>query len=226
MTSINICIIEDEPEILETLKSFFELKGHNVIGFESSEDFEATDQSGFHGLYLVDWNLPGKNGIDLIREIRKNDSMSPIFIVSGFGQKDQIIQGLNAGADDYITKPFNFDELHARAANSFKKFDLFSKSNDAGEATGIRLLPEANSFMLNDQVVSLTHREYIIFSCMFQHCNEPVSREELLDEFSGDDNMTIRNIDVHVFSLRKKIKTVDLYIQTIRGVGYQLSPIS
>lgn len=222
MTSINICIIEDEPEILETLKSFFELKGHHVFDFESAEAFDEFYDQDFQGLYLVDWNLPGKNGIELIRDIRKKDNMSPIFIVSGFGQKEQIIQGLNAGADDYITKPFNFDELHARAANALKKFDIYNKQQSIG-SNAIRLLPEANSFMIDEKVISLTQREYIIFAYMYRHSNEAVSREDLLGQFSGDEKMTIRNIDVHVFSLRKKIKDADLYIHTVRGIGYQLS---
>lgn len=220
MTSINICIIEDEPEILETLKTFFELKGQKVWCFKSAEDFEASDMSNFDGLYLIDWNLPGKDGIQLIKELRDEDEISPIFIVSGYGQKEQVIEGLKAGADDYITKPFNFDELYTRAVNAFKKYNMYSQGSDP---RSVKLLPEANSFIMAEKVISLTQREFVIFAYLYENCNKPVSREELLGQFSKDDQMTVRNIDVHVFSLRKKIKDADLNVQTIRGIGYQLT---
>lgn len=221
MENVNsVCIIEDENEIVETMTTFLENRGFKVFSFESAELFYANAPKDFKGLYLVDWNLPGEPGIEIISKIRMTDKISPIFMVSAFTNKEDIVAGLERGADDYITKPFSFDELTARVKNSLSKFSIIS--NQATDEQ-MKLLPEAKSFIKEGQTVSLTKREYIIFEYLFNKLGLPVTREELIDQFSNEEKMTERNIDVHVFSLRKKIKVVNLMVETIWGIGYKLS---
>lgn len=219
VASNHVCIIEDNIEIVEAMKSCLEEHNFKVVSYGSAEEFYEKRDKDFKGLYLIDWHLPGEPGINIVNFIRSKDKVSPIFIVSAFSQNSDIVTGLKAGADDYITKPFNFDELIARVQNASRKFDHVTSQTDFD---GIRLLPKASSFIKDGETVSLTEREYRIFDKLFLEKENAVSREDLIKCFSDDESMTVRNIDVHVFSLRKKIKEVDMVIETVRGVGYKL----
>ena len=222
MEAINkICIIEDEVDIVETLTTYFENEKYSVISFNSAEEFYEKMPSDFKGLYLVDWNLPGEPGINIITNIRLKDKVSPIFMVSAFSKSEDIVEGLNRGADDYITKPFSFDALLIKVKNSLNKLSLVS--SDLSLNDQMRLLPEAKSFMKDGKTVSLTQREFIIFNHLYQKLGQSASRQDLINQFDNEEKMTERNIDVHVFSLRKKIKPVELVVETVWGTGYKLS---
>ena len=215
----NICIIEDEKDIAEALKIYFEGHGYKINNYSSAEDFYLNRSSDFKGLYLVDWNLPGDPGINIITKIREEDKFSPIFMVSAYSKNEEIITGLKAGADDYITKPFSLDELKARIDNAYLKFNHINEEIDSSE---FKLLPEATAFIKSGRTINLTQREYIIFEELYKHKDEPMTRDELILCFKNDEKMTVRNIDVHIFSLRKKIKEADLNIETVWGKGYKL----
>lgn len=215
----NICVIEDEIDIAESIKLFFETEDFSVILFQNAEDFYRDIPADYKGIYLVDWNLPGAQGIDIIKKIRLRDKVSPVFMLSAFSSPDQVIEGLTSGADDYITKPFNLEELKVRVVNSLKKFSIVDSYISKER---IQLLPEANSFIIDGNTISLTSREYTLFNTLLVSEGEPVSRDQLIEEFSNDEKITARNIDVHVFSLRKKIKVANLLIETVWGKGYRL----
>lgn len=221
----NICIVEDEQDIVEAMTTYFENEKYNVISFNSAEEFYDKAPSDYQGLYLLDWNLPGGPGIDIVSKIRIKDKVSPIFMVSAFSKNEDIVEGLRRGADDYITKPFSFDQLLERVRNSLKKLSLVLADGHNGESGQVRLLPEAKSFIKDGQTISLTQREFIIFNFLYEKLGDPVTREDLIAQFSSEEKMTERNIDVHIFSLRKKIKTVNLVVETVWGKGYKLSGI-
>ena len=221
--SHNLCIIEDEIDIADALKEYFEGEGFNVSAFYNGMDFlrnEGTEN--FDGFYLVDWNLPDIQGIDIVKKIRETNKLSPVFMVTAYSKKEDIINGLKAGADDYITKPFNFEELLQRVRNSALKKEAMNEKigDDDGE---VKLLPAAAAFLKGNTAINLTRREYIIFEKLYLSNGECVTREQLIDCFEKEDKMTIRNIDVHIFSLRKKIKEVCYKIDTVWGLGYKLS---
>lgn len=219
MSSGKICIIEDEKDIVDALSTYLEMKGYEISSFNTAEDFYQNHDNEFKGLYLVDWNLPGEPGINIISRIRQKDKFSPIFMVSAYSKNDEILTGLKAGADDYITKPFSLEELHARIENAQTKYAHINNEIDSSE---FKLLPEASAFIKEGKTVNLTQREFIIFEKLYQEKSDPVTREDLISCFKNDEKMTMRNIDVHVFSLRKKIKEVELYIDTVWGKGYKL----
>ena len=218
----NICVIEDEVDIADSIKIYFEANDFKVLLFQNAEDFYQDISDDFKGIYLVDWNLPGAQGIDIIKRIRQTDKVSPVFMVSAFSTQDQIIEGLSSGADDYITKPFSLEELKVRVSNSLRKFSIVDSQISKDK---IQLLPEANSFIIEGQTISLTSREYTLFEALLESEGEPVSRDQLIEKLSNDEKITARNIDVHVFSLRKKIKTANLLIETVWGKGYKLVEI-
>lgn len=218
----NICVIEDETDIAESMKIYFETHGFDVMLFQNAEDFYKEIPETFKGIYLVDWNLPGDQGIDIIKNIRTKDKISPIFMVSAFSSQDQIIEGLRSGADDYITKPFSLDELIARVSNSLRKFSIVQSQLNTDE---IKLLPEAKSFIKDGQTIRLTTKEFSLFQALYNADGQPVSRDKLLETLLEDEKITARNIDVHVYSLRKKIKPSDLIIETVWGEGYRLTEL-
>ncbi|MBC77897.1 MAG: hypothetical protein CME64_17960 [Halobacteriovoraceae bacterium] len=216
----NICVIEDEQDIRESVKEFFEENEYTVFDYSSAEDFYQNQLSeDFCGVYLLDWTLPGDSGIDVVKKIRTQDKISPIFILSAKSSREEVLEGLTAGADDYLTKTFSFDELAARVDNAAAKFELLLQKSQLED---FRLLPEANAFIKNGKTVNLTSREFTIFNYLVQKTGEPVTRDLLIECFSNEEKMTNRNIDVHVFSLRKKLKEVSMHIETVWGKGYKL----
>lgn len=213
-----VTIIEDEQEIGESLSIFLRRKNFEVKHYLSAEEFFSDRDAATDCIYLVDWNLPGIKGIDIIRTIRTRDKFSPIFMVSANSQNQDILQGLKAGADDYLTKPFDFDALAVRIENAWSKLT----SLEGNLMThGVKLIPEANSVMKNGVTVSLTAREFVIFEHLYK-IGDTVSREDLIARFDIKEKMTVRNIDVHIFFLRKKLAKLNMAIITVWGAGYKL----
>ena len=214
-----VILIEDEVDIAETIRYFFEKKGLEIDHFISSEEYLTKKDDLRPAVFLIDWNLPGEPGVQLIKKIRENDKTSPIIMVSAFSTNDQMLEGLEAGADDYVTKPFNYDLLYQKVYNAHRKYQVILE-NAFGE--GVRLIEEAHAFMKDGKTYSLTPREYTIFKHLHEEPGRPIDRESLVGLFGDDEKVTNRNIDVHIFSLRKKIKESGISIQTIWGKGYQL----
>lgn len=215
----SIVIIEDEKEIIESLRYLLEKNLFTVHSYLSAEEFFSAKSRPDHCVYLVDWNLPGIKGIDIIRTIRLKDKISPIFMMSAYNKSDQIIEGLQSGADDYITKPFNYEELLVRVGNAHSKV---SSLQDNLMNVGLKLIPEAHSVMKDGVTVNLTAREFVIFNHLYKHQENPSTREELIGQFDNELEMTARNIDVHIFSLRKKVNKIQIGIETVWGTGYKL----
>jgi two-component system alkaline phosphatase synthesis response regulator PhoP len=215
----SIVIIEDEKDIVESLQYLLEKNEFDVSAFLSAEEFFSAKSRPDHCVYLVDWNLPGIKGLDIIKTIRLKDKISPIFMMSAYNKADQVIEGLESGADDYITKPFNYDELLVRVGNADRKI---SNLRENLINVGLKLIPEAHSVMKDGVTVSLTSREFVIFNHLHNKKGTPSTREELISEFAKEMEMTARNIDVHIFSLRKKLKKITIGIETVWGTGYRL----
>ncbi len=214
-----ILIIEDEHEILDALKYLLEKNGFNVHGFVSAEEFFYFKERPDHCVYLIDWNLPGIKGIDIVKTIRLKDKLSGIFMMSAYSKPDQIIEGLQSGADDYITKPFNYDELLVRVENAYSKVHSLQENL---MNVGLKLIPEAHSVIKEGVTVNLTSREFVIFNHLYKNQSAASTREELINQFEKDMEMTARNIDVHIFSLRKKMSKVSIAIETVWGTGYKI----
>ncbi len=214
-----VFVIDDEVDFLNSIREFLENDQFEVICFQSGEDLFLSKNSPENCVYLVDWNLPGINGCEIIKKIRRRDKISPIFIISGNNKHEQILEGLKCGADDYITKPFSFEELGVKIFNAFEKMMVL---NENLINVGIKLIPEANAIIKDGVTVNFTAREFIIFNHLYEN-KSVVTRDELINQFHKDLKMTSRNIDVHVFSLRKKISKINLVIETVWGAGYKLN---
>lgn len=213
-----VVVVEDEKDIIESLKYMIEKHGFDVIAHESAESLFTNFQNNYC-IYLIDWNLPGIKGVDIVRTIRTKDKISPVFIISANTSADHIIEGLKSGADDYLVKPFSYDALMVKLMNAYSKV---SSLHDNLINVGLKLIPEANSVIKDGVTVNLTAREFIIFQYLHNRPGVASTREELINQFDKDFEMTARNIDVHVFSLRKKMNRVNIAIETVWGTGYKL----
>ncbi len=166
--------------------------------------------------------LPGLAGSELVKVIRYKDKISPIFIISGQSPDSALQKCLSAGADDFLSKPYNPDHLLLKVLNAQTKLRFMIGSM---MEFGVKLVPEAKLVSRDGIKVKLTNREYSIMETLLSLPEEILSREKLIKEMA-DDEITARTIDVHVSSLRKKIVKLELEIETCRGKGYRVKGLA
>lgn len=223
-----ILIIEDEEAIAEIEKDYLELSDFEVViegngekGLEKAlkEDFD---------LILLDVMLPGKDGFEICKEIRKEKKI-PILMVSA--KKDDIdkIRGLGLGADDYLSKPFSPSELVARVKAHLARYERLVNSSDEKNSfitvRGIRIDRAARRIFVNDEEKSFTTKEFDLLTFLADNPNHVYSKEELFREVWGMESVgDIATVTVHIKKIREKIEedtTNPQYIETIWGVGYR-----
>jgi DNA-binding response OmpR family regulator len=214
-----ILIAEDEARIA----SFLE-KGLRSNGFATSvaaDGNEALDmaRSGEFDLLILDLGLPGKDGFDVLQELREHDTRLPVIILTARDSVISTVAGLEGGADDYVPKPFRFEELLARVR-------VRLRDERAAEVTVLRAGDAAldlrtRRLTIGDRSVELTAREFALAETLFRHAGQVLSREQLLSHVWGYDYDPGSNVvDVYVGYLRKKIG--EDRISTVRGMGYRL----
>jgi two-component system, OmpR family, phosphate regulon response regulator PhoB len=222
----SILIVEDEPAILELIGVNLEHAGYETLRAASAE--EATRLLGdvLPDLMLLDWMLPGQSGLALARRLR-GDSRTrelPIIFLTARADEPDKVAGLEAGADDYITKPFSTKELVARIRALLRRRK--PQHGDAPvEVGGLRLDPLAHRVTGHGRVLNLGPTEFRLLHYLLTHPNRVYSRAQLLDEVWGDHVfIEERTVDVHIRRLRQAIEPTghDALIETVRGSGYAL----
>lgn len=220
--SHRIAIIEDDIDLQEVLIDYLQRAGFSVVGFDSSEKFfSRIDEERFDG-FLVDRKLPGKSGLEVVRVLKSRRVSAPIIMVTGQSEPSEIIEGIEAGADDYIIKPFHYQVLVTKLTQLIERFkSLASLKEPVRMASGTQLRILENSLELTDgmDAVRFTKTEFQIFCPLFRRIGSFVRREDL---FEAEAVQKSRSLDVHIASIRKKIKSYGLDIETLRGVGYRL----
>ncbi|MCM0590507.1 MAG: response regulator transcription factor [Gloeotrichia echinulata IR180] len=219
-----ILIAEDEPRIA----SFIEkgLKSHGFVTTVAS-DAQKTLSLGLSGMFellILDLGLPGKDGLEVLKELRGQGATLPILILTARDDLQDKVLGLEIGADDYMTKPFRFEELLARIRARLRVFSQISTSEQHTlNAQNIVLDLRTRKAKVNNQLIELPYREFILAETFFRHPGQVLSRQQLLDRVWGYDYDPGSNIvDVYVGYLRKKLGSN--LIETVRGVGYRLNP--
>lgn len=226
MTDAKILVVEDEIPIRKLI--VFNLQRSNYEVLEAGDGKEAIklvqDQSP--SLVLLDLMLPDMDGFEICTKLRESHPELPIVIVSARGQDMEKIMGLELGADDYIVKPFNPLELVARIRSVLRRTNQGApKPAENVVRTGPFIL-ETNTqrFYKSGQLIKLTAREYQLVKLFFEHFNEPITRDELLDEIWGVNYFgDPKTVDVHIRRLREKIEddpSHPIYLKTIWGFGY------
>jgi DNA-binding response OmpR family regulator len=221
-----LLIVEDEQSIATELKHDLELEDYEVV--TSSDGQEALDlvRRGGFDLMVLDRMLPGKDGFEVCRELRRSGSRIPIIMLTDRTSEAERCLGLDLGADDYLTRPFSPMELRARIKAVLRR----SRREDAPLLRfGVYELDQ-NRFELRigDEVVHLTPLEYRLLITFTRHPGRVLSRDRLLDLVWGPDTfITDRLVDTHIANLRKKIESdtsAPVHIVSIRGMGYRFDP--
>lgn len=229
----NILIVEDEKDISDILSLQLQNKGHNVSviadGAEALEKIQNTDDET--DLYILDRMLPGTSGLEICKFLRmfKKTKNRPILMVTAMTRPEDIIEGLDAGADDYITKPFDTTILMARVRALLRRAENLRSTKEGEEVTVFtvkELKVDTNQCKawIADDEVDLTLSEYKLLVSFLKHPGKVLTRNQLVEFIQdGPVHVTDRTIDTHIFGLRKKLKEYSKLIETIRGVGYRVA---
>jgi len=224
----NILVIEDEAAIREMIAFTLENEGYRVTGAENAQDAKQAIAASSPDLMLVDWMLPGISGLELVRGFRRSAATRtvPIIMLTARSDENDRVDGLDSGADDYITKPFSTRELLSRISALLRRAEAFEGSTEPLLAGEIKLDPVAHELTIAGKPVKPGPTEYRLLLFLMQHPNRVYSRSQLLDYVWGE-NIYIeeRTVDVHILRLRKLLKqfAVDHMLQTVRGTGYRFS---
>jgi DNA-binding response OmpR family regulator len=228
MNSTQILVVEDELEISRLIEMILKKKGYSVLTVNDGLSALNILKNQNFDLVVLDWMLPQLSGIDLIKEMRKNNNLTPAIFITAKTQPEDIVLGLESGADDYLTKPFESSILLARVESVLRRYNLQKKP--IATSNFARLSYRSLSMNLDTHEVSfdnlplhLTRSEFRILSELISNCEKVLTRDQLVEKTQGEGvNVTNRTIDTHVFGLRKKLGDKSDWIETIRGVGYRL----
>ena len=221
-----VLVVEDEPQIQELVAVNLEHSGHKVVRAASAEEAETAIRAALPDVVVLDWMLPGESGLSFARRLRGDARTRdlPILILTARAMEQDKVSGLEAGADDYLTKPFSPKELAARIKAVLRR-RAPQLSGDAVELEGLRLDPGTRRVTTQGTRVELSPSEFRLLHFLMTHPGRVYSRAQLLDQVWGDHVfIEERTVDVHIRRLRKALEPSghDRLIDTVRGSGYGL----
>lgn len=216
--------VDDDPTILTLLEGNLTAAGYEVRAFSEGESFLRDLNKHAPDMALLDWMLPGMDGLEVCRRLRAHPvaGNTPVILLTARDTEADLIVGLESGADDYIAKPFSIRELQSRMQAIFRRVDRLRDAPLLSlRAHGVRMEDSSRRVWWQGKEVALTLKEYELLRCLMQARGRALTREYLLDTIWGMDYQGgIRTVDVHVMQLRKRIPGCDA-IETLRGVGYR-----
>ena len=222
-----ILVVEDEAPIREMLCFVLEQKGYETVEAEDYADGLAKVREPYPELIVLDWMMPGGSGIQFLKQL-KQDEMTrqiPVVMLTARGEDEDKVRGLEAGADDYITKPFSPKELTARLHAVMRRVSPTSV-DEVIEVQGLKLDPVSHRVSAEEKALDMGPTEFKLLHFFMTHPERVYSREQLLNNVWGT-NVYVedRTVDVHIRRLRKAIEETghDRLIQTVRGAGYRFS---
>ena len=223
----NILVVEDEPAIQELLALNLSQAGHHHIRAFSVEQAQKLIIETLPDLIILDWMLPGMSGIDFARKLKTDDLTKtiPIIILTARGEEMDKVRGLEAGADDYLTKPFSPRELNARIKAVLRRLAP-QMTDDPIEVSGLRLDPATHRVSGNGITLEFGPTEFRLLHYLMSNPERVHSRSQVLDRVWGDRVFVEdRTVDVHIRRLRRALEASghENLIQTVRGAGYRFS---
>lgn len=229
MTATTILIVDDEAAIREMIRVGLELAGYECLEASNAQDAHGIIVDQRPDLVLLDWMMPVTSGIELLRRLRRDELTRDLLVImlTAKDDEDNRVQGLDVGADDYITKPFSSRELMARIKAIMRR-STTREHEESIEVGGLKLDPASHRVFVDTQPLDMGPTEFKLLKFFMTHQERAYSRGQLLDQVWGS-NVYVeeRTVDVHIRRLRKALQTdqrdCGLLIQTVRGTGYRFS---
>ena len=225
ITNKKILIIEDDKDIRDLISFNLSKNGYKTILSKDGEKGIEKAKNEKPDLVLLDLMLPGIHGLDVCKILKTDSSLNKLSIImlTALGQEEDIIKGLEAGADDYITKPFSFKILFARIKSVLRRKNTKESSNkNPVNLYGVKIDPQTRQVIINENELKLTFTEFQILYLLASHPGWVFTRYQIIDKIRSDNNsVTDRSVDFQIVGLRKKMNNLGKLIETIRGVGYR-----
>lgn len=225
MAGEKILVIDDEEDILELVDFNLSRNGFQVLSASDGEEALEVAKSDTPDLIILDLMLPGIDGLEVCRLLKRDDKTAhiPIVMLTAKGEEADVVTGLELGADDYVTKPFSPKVLVARVRAVLRR----KAQEPIDEGTVINsgdlvIHPGRHEVLVKGEPVELTHTEFQILHLLARRPGWVFTRDRIIDEARGEDYpVTDRSVDVHIVSLRKKLGEAASHVETVRGVGYR-----
>ena len=218
-----ILVVDDEPNIIELAKLYLEREGYQVEGVANGNDALSRQSAVNPDIIILDLMLPDIDGFEVCRQIRTKSDV-PILMLTARKEDIDKIVGLELGADDYLTKPFNPRELVARVRAILRRYQTGQKPSDTVEVGRLRIDLPRHEVAIDGQPVKLRTKEFALLATLAQNLGIVLSRDKLLELVWGYDYYgETRTVDVHVNHLREKIAESGAQIETVRGTGYKMT---
>ena len=219
-----VLIVDDERNIVELVRLYLEKEGFNVVTASDGEQALAQYERHAPDLVVLDLMLPKMDGFEVCRELRRRGD-TPILMLTARSEDVDAIVGLELGADDYVTKPFNPRALVARVKAILRRTDVTVKGGRPIRVGNLRIDPRRREACVGDRPLDLRAREFDLLAALARDPGVVLTRDALLEDVWGTDFPgETRTVDVHVAEVRKKLGDDGPAIETIRGIGYRLVP--
>ena len=222
---MNVLLVEDDPTMRSTLERALSRRGMQVESCEDGARALEAWRSAAPDVVVLDLTLPGLDGLEVLEQARQCGMQTPVLILTARGTVGDRVVGLNAGADDYLPKPFDLDELVARL-QALGRRRAEARGDNAGNPLrlgGLRLEKESGAAYFRDEVLELTPRETALLQALMGRPGHAVSKEKLFElVFPGEADVQYEAIEVVVYRLRKKLAHTGTTLMTLRGLGYLL----
>lgn len=221
-----VLVVEDEEDILALLHFNLIKAGYEVVCAARGEEALTAIAAGKPDLILLDLMLPGIDGLEICRRLRDDPATGeiPIIMLTARGEEEDVVRGLDLGADDYVTKPFSIKVLLARIQSVLRRRSESRRQTDGGELIhgDLRIHPGRNLVQVGGEPVELTFTEFRVLEALASRPGWVFTRYQIVNTVRGEDySVTDRAVDVQIAGLRKKLGACGHYIETVRGVGYR-----
>lgn len=216
---MRILLVEDNEPLAQAIGYRLRDRGHSIDFIADGKAADVFLTSETADLIILDLNLPGMNGLDVLKRLRQRGNGAPVLLLTARGSTEDRVTGLDLGADDYLVKPFEMDELEARIRALLRRRNLSYEAFD--ELGPLRLDRLGRVVSVNDEVLNLPRREFAVLECLLEQKQRIVSKNTLLDHVYGvGSDVEVTAIEPHISRLRQKLAPHGIVISVARGLGY------
>jgi two-component system response regulator QseB len=218
---MRLLLVEDDAMIGNSIRAGLRQDGYSVDWLRDGAAAELATQTTTYDAILLDIGLPKKSGLELLAQWRKQNNAVPVLIITARDAVSDRIRGLDSGADDYLVKPFDFDELAARLRALLRRRG--GRASPQLEHGALRLDPASHQVWLNEAEIKLSGREFAVLQALLENPGVPLSRAQLEDRLYGwEEEIGSNAVEVYIHALRRKLGND--WVRNVRGVGYMLPP--